>query len=153
MRHASLPMLVLALLLAGCATSSSRDPRFAAAGPVGVAFSRGGGLTGDSVQLIVTTDGSYTVERNGQRIRRGKLPAPDRARLREMVAAVDWSRVQPAYDDGGMGADAYQYAVSVTSAGGDTAGAAATDLSLDAAPKPLAALVRHLSTMTDEIAR
>lgn len=152
MRYAAIVLPILSLLMltsAGCSVASSRGD-FPSRERLGVAFSRSGGLVGGSMSLIVATDGEYKVERNGRRIRLGSLSATQQADLQKRLAAVAWDGVPQNYPDHDS-RDAFSYAVAVTSASGATDGLTATDASLDKAPRAVAALVRHLGALLDEL--
>ncbi len=150
MRH-TLPLfgLVLALLLTGCAATSDRSG-FAPGEPLGVAFSRSGGLAGGSSSLIITTDGDFTIERDGRRVRRGSLTDGQRSALDRHVRAVPWDRVEERYDDE-RGRDTHAYLLSVTSASGEMRGVSATDASASRAPAALRELLHHLSGLLDDL--
>lgn len=142
----------LAAVLAGC--HSDPPSAFAVAMPARIDFARSGGIAGGTQAMTIASDGAFTIgrgEAEGQPYA-GRLPEPVLARVRGLVAEVDWDDVQRHYLEP-RGADAYTYTLTLTAAGtGERLATAATDASLPSAPAELAELIRYLDGLMGQLA-
>ena len=80
-------------------------------------MSSSGGFTGRGSGKSFTVDGQgkYTAVAAGKQTKQGELKPEELARLKKLVAAVDWKAVRESYR--GQGADFFQDDLTVTVAG------------------------------------
>lgn len=93
MRARSVLLLLVLLLVTGCGQGSVSFDFDE------VRYTLTGGVAGFNRVLQVKPDGSYEVFEETQSIGRGRLAGADLRQLKELLAAVEWLELQPAYTD------------------------------------------------------
>lgn len=140
------PIALLAIVILGLAGCATLRASYYSPDNTIVTFTRSGGIAGQSTEVVFYPDGAWIRDPGADHDAASVLPIEDQRQLREMLAAVPWTRVGESYHNPDA-ADAYTF--GVTLANGDrTFSTTANETALDRAPREFTRLVRYLDQLS-----